>query len=343
LKRLLKDHYVRYYKYPKEWLAHFVVPNLHDPLKLSRAFKWAVLPKLRKFPTFIVIDPIVRCNLNCPLCSIPPKLLPNYGCELSLKDFKKTLDNIKSVTNHVFFSHAGEPFLNKQLLDMVELVNKYHMISSVGTNGTFLTARTIDRIFEIELDFLQISFDGFSKETYEKYRVKASFEKVLHNITELSKMKKSKKSKKPFISVTFLINAYNSHEIDDAAKYFKKMDIDFIPKGINLNLHRRKDKLNINDLAHWIDFENEHSMYRLDEKGHVIFKKPFKKVCDTCEKPVINCKGNILLCCHDIFNSVNLGKIYECEFEALWSSEHYTKLRKMASKRELPICKICGK
>lgn len=326
----------------RDWVVELGIPNIDNPKKLLRGIKWSFLCKYIEYPPFIVIDPIVKCNLDCPLCSIPPRLLPNYGSRLSLGDFKNILDNVKNVTNKILFCHAGEPFLNAKLLDMVKAVNDAHLISLIGTNGTLLNSKNIQKIFDSGLDYLQISFDGFSKESYEKYRVGADFNKALLGVTELAKKKKNQRRRKPFIEVTFLINAYNDHEVNAAKKYFTDLGIRFKPKGINLNTHRRKDGKSNHDLAHWVAFNHKYSLFKKDENGNIIHIEHFREKCETCQKPVINCDGEILLCCHDIFKTVKLGNIRDYEFKEFWMDKRYRNLREMGSQRKLPLCKECG-
>tara|TARA_Y100000031_G_scaffold154475_1_gene202289 strand:- start:1135 stop:2187 length:1053 start_codon:yes stop_codon:yes gene_type:complete len=341
--KLIKWVFNRFYRHPKQYISEFVIPNIGNPGKLIRGIKWKVLPQYKKFPPFIGLDPIVNCNIDCPMCSIPPKLLSNYKSRLTLNDFEKTLSCIKDSTNKVIFCHAGEPFLNKELFDMVKLVNEANIISWVGTNGTLLNSMNIERIIESDLDILQISFDGFSKESYEKYRVGADFNKVLAGVKVLAEQKKKLRRKKPLIEVFYLVNAYNYNEADEAGKYFSDLGVKFIPKGMNLNIHRRKDNKGNRDLEHWINPDVKYSMYARDEKGNLVFKEPLKKKCDTCQKPVINCSGEILLCCHDIFRTVKLGNINDFNFKEYWMSEKYMSIRKLASQRMLPVCKKCGK
>jgi len=338
-----KEKLKKHYRHVRQWVTEFGLPTMGNPRKLWRGIKWEFFPHYRQYPPFVILDPIVNCNLKCPLCSIPPKVLPHFGSKLTMETFETILSNIKGVTNKVFFCHAGEPFLNRSLFDMVARVNQENLYSLVGTNGTLLTEKNIARIFSSGLDYLQISFDGFSKDTYEKYRVGANFDRALQSIINLQKTKIRGNHKKPFISITFLVNAYNCQEVDAAVSFFSKLKLQFIPKGINLNLHRRKDDKVNDDLGHWIETQSKYSIYRRDDSGNLSYKSPFKPVCDTCEKPVINCKGDILLCCHDIFNSVKLGNIEDGDFKSLWLSREYRSFRALAAQRKLPLCKVCGK
>ena len=338
----IKKLYRKAYRDPRDWVQEYLLPNINSAKKMSRLFQWTVLPKYRKMPPFIIIDPIVKCNVDCPLCSIPPKTLPHYGSKLSFEDFQIIFEKIKDATNQIYFCHAGEPFLNKELLDMVKLVSDADMISMVGTNGTLFNEKNIEKIFTSGLDFLQISFDGFSKETYEKYRVGANFEKVMEGIRQLAEKKKVLKSRKPFIELTFLINAYNIHEINAADQYFSSLGIRFRTKQTNLNVHRRLDGKTKEELSKWIPFNTRYSMYEMKTDGTIVNKEPIRNKCATCLKPVVNCKGEILLCCHDIYKTIDLGNIKDVNFKQMWNSPQYTKLREQAAKRKLPLCKKCG-
>lgn len=343
MKKIAKKIFIKYLQGPLSWWREFGFPNITNFKKVIRGVQWAFGSGYTQYPPFVVIDPVVKCNLNCPLCSIPPQILPHEGTKLSKKDFGEILHKIKRVTNKVLFCHAGEPFLNLELFTMIEMVNDKQMMSMVGTNGTMLHRENREKIFESGLDSLQISFDGFSKQTYEKYRVGANFDRVLGMITALAKEKKKRKSWKPYITVTYLVNAYNAHEVEAAREYFEGLGVQFVAKGINLNLHRRDDDKETPDLSHWVETDSPYSIYRRNDRGEVEYKVPYKPICNTCEKPVINCKGDILLCCHDIFNTVKLGNIYELDFEQFWSSDEYQKIRELAAHRKLPLCKICGK
>ena len=339
----IRKIYHKYYINPRTWFIRFGLPNINDPKKLVRDVKWKLLPRYKKFPHFIIIDPIVKCNLDCPLCGIPPKILNDYGSKLSLEDFNKILNKVEGTTNHIVFCHAGEPFLNNEIYKMIKAVNDLHMVSSTVTNGTLLNKNNINEIIKSGLDFLQISFDGFSKVTYEKYRVGADFDKVFAGVKELIKTKKKGRWRKPHIEITYLIHAYNQHEFDKTRDYFKKLRIPVKPLSVNLNIHRRNDNKTLKDLEHWVPFGNEYFLYKKGDKGTIIRKTPGRIKCDTCMKPVIRCDGTILLCCHDIFESIKLGNIYDCNFKEFWMSERYRKIREKASVREFEVCKVCGK
>src|SRR3989339_2228242 len=97
---------VKYLQAWKEWGLRNAGPNLANPRKLWRTFLWDSPIRNRNLAPFVVIDPIVRCNLQCPLCSVNPRFLERHGQKLAMEDFRRILDKVRTVTNMLAFCHA---------------------------------------------------------------------------------------------------------------------------------------------------------------------------------------------------------------------------------------------
>ena len=59
---------------------------------------------------------------------------------------------------HIYF-FGGEPFMCKDLLDLVRFAAAYGVVTGVNTNGNFLSGRGND-IIASALDYLIVSLDG---------------------------------------------------------------------------------------------------------------------------------------------------------------------------------------
>ena len=123
------------------------------------------------------------CNLKCIMCVLG-KPVKKKEQEISkkiyeyLKDLK--LDTIVTGT-------CGEPFVDKNtILDLAK--NNKSKTIYITTNGTLLNKNDIEELAKCNVK-LSVSIDGITKETYEKIRVGANFEKVLQNIIMLNKFK----------------------------------------------------------------------------------------------------------------------------------------------------------
>lgn len=291
-------------------------------------------------PGHIAVDIVSCCNLRCPLCSVPPFLTKRESSFMSMERFRRIMSNV-NVGTDICLVYAGEPFLNPHFFQMVQETSNRFYVSTI-TNGTLLNRNNIAKLVEGGLDFLQISFDGFSRDSFERYRVGASFDAVRRGILDLLKERRVRGNGLPFITITFLVNAYNENELEECREYFLKRGADrFFSKGINLNVHRRLDGRKEEDLKDWLPRKRDFSLY--EERGGTTAFKDREGLCTTCLNPIIRCDGEVLICCHDIFNSVKIGNIMERDLKSLWFSAHYTKMRSLAKRRRLAVCRRCGK
>ena len=84
------------------------------------------------------------------------------------------------------FNWRGEPLLNPKIYDYIKYAKEKGILETIiNTNATNLTEK-IEKLIKSGLDLIIYSFDGGSKETYEKMRPgrfkQNSFEKVYGNI-----------------------------------------------------------------------------------------------------------------------------------------------------------------
>jgi MoaA/NifB/PqqE/SkfB family radical SAM enzyme len=316
---------------------NFRIGRYHKVQRLLKG-KWMQLYQDR--PKGIGIDIVSVCNLRCPLCSVPPFLTRKDGNFMPLDLYRKICENIGAFANNITLVYAGEPFLHPQLGELInDICDDYYV--EIISNGTLLGTRNNDLVID-KIDSLQISFDGFSKLSFEKYRVGADFEKVKQNILNLLKERKRGKSGLPVITVTFLINAYNEGEVTQCRSFWLSQGVDkFHVKYINLNAHRRLDGKTEEDLAHWLPSDKTLSLYDCDGVG--IKVKERWTPCTSFLNPIVRCDGEILICCHDIFNTVKVGNLLQERLDVIWNKPQYKKIRNMARKRGLPVCQKCGK
>lgn len=308
--------------------------------KVLKYLRERILAVFFERPRMIAIDVVSCCNLRCPLCSVPPFLTKKAGNFMPFEEFRRITDHI-NIGADLCLVYAGEPFLNPDFFKMVEHLSESYYVSSV-TNGTLLSQKNISAVLACGLDALQISFDGFSKESYERYRVGADFERVRERILDLIRTRREEKNGLPHITITYLVNAFNENELNACRRFFMEQGVDrFFSKAINLNVHRRLDGKKEEDLKEWLPSRREISLYEEREEG-VVFRSR-EGVCITCVNPIIRCDGEVLICCHDVFNTVKVGSVFESDFRSLWFSENYRKMRRLAKHRRLPICQRCGK
>ncbi len=169
-----------------------------------------------------------KCNLGCQGCSYGKDFMP-LEC-LTLKQVKEVLDNMKEMgLEHVWF-YGGEPIMinNSDLIEMVSYATKLNLISTLGTNGTMLTPKVMDRLYEAGLGRIAIGLYG-TDETYTNYvQRENAFSALDNNLVYIRKTY-------PKISISLgwlLMKPTCSKEaIEDVTAFVKKHKIRF---SINL-------------------------------------------------------------------------------------------------------------
>ncbi|GAI85757.1 unnamed protein product, partial [marine sediment metagenome] len=174
-------------------------------------------------PVRLWVEITSRCNLKCRLCvnkDIPPSLKGDMDFDLYKKIINEAAGNVYDIN----LFHRGEPLLHPKLIPIISYAKSRGIKTRIHTNATLLNPELSKKIILSGLDLISFSFDGYTKETYEKNRIGASYEKSLNNIIDFLRIKKELKSKKPFtiIQVMEFDDKLSSKEIMEQKKKFLK-------------------------------------------------------------------------------------------------------------------------
>ena len=123
-------------------------------------------------PVSIFIEPISRCNYQCPLCAIGAHQLKRDLGSLSLENFRSILDNVGPQVRTLALWNQGEPTINDKLPEMIRNAHDRGIYTMTSTNGNLLLRRNlINRLLDSGLDELIFSIDGLTQESYQIYRI----------------------------------------------------------------------------------------------------------------------------------------------------------------------------
>lgn len=185
--------------------------------KFSHLFDWI---RSRKKPIeqdwelqSLAIDTTSICNLKCVTCSLED-WYPQKGV-MSLDTFKalrRDLPKLKSIA----LANSAEPLLNKNLFEMVRMakeVSNCRLPVSFTTNGMLLNDKAVQSVLDLDLDAIEFSLDGATKETFERIRIGANYDLIIKNIKTLVKRKQELNREKPHISIRFVLYQDNVHEL----------------------------------------------------------------------------------------------------------------------------------
>ena len=298
------------------------------------------LPKqaILGYPKTITIEPINTCNLKCEFCSSPPDLIEREKRIITLKEFEEIIDKIKNYVYFVWLFLAGEPFLNRNLEEMIACAHKNNLHVTTSTNAMLFSQERIKKLLASKLDKLIISFDGTSKKTFESMRVGANFERIIQNINSLLSEKKKLQMQKPEIELQFLVSQINEHEINEFKKLAENWKVSYCLKTIGIPT--------------WIYNNNKCQVLAkkfLPKQGKKRYNQSFNELslkrlkdCVNAKRTVILADGTVCICCYDIKGQYKMGNIFKQDFLDIWRNEKYVKMRQLMKKRKLKLCQICG-
>jgi MoaA/NifB/PqqE/SkfB family radical SAM enzyme len=129
------------------------------------------------------------CNLTCRHCFISCSPHNDTFGFLSLDAVRQALEESVRLGVKEYYFTGGEPFLNRDLVPMLELTLR-HGPATVLTNGTVFKDEWLDRLRLAEdaspysLEF-RVSLDGFTAEDNDPVRGQGTFERALRGVRQL--------------------------------------------------------------------------------------------------------------------------------------------------------------
>lgn len=294
-------------------------------------------PTIKGSPLSVSIEPTTSCNLRCPECPSGLRAFTRPIGMLKPETFETVIQQLKDRLVYMLFYFQGEPYLNRQFLDLVHIASKYNIYTATSTNAHYLNDETAKKTVESGLDRLIISIDGTSQDTYQQYRIGGKLEKVLEGTRNIIKWKEKLQSKTPHVIFQYLVVKPNEHEIPEVYKLAKEYGVD----EVKLKTAQLYDYKNGSDL---MPDNPKYSRYKKMENGLYRIKN---KLLNQCWKMwhscVITWDGRIVPCCFDKDASHQMGNLTNTPFANIWNSTSYKNFRSslLTSRSTIDICTNC--
>ncbi len=295
-------------------------------------------PVIMGYPFMMMLEPTNICNLRCPLCITGSKLMTREDGIMEIANFKKLMDETGDYLVHLTLWSQGEPFVNRDFMEMVKYAGDKGIKTMTSTNGHFL-ADNADNIVGSGLDTLIVAMDGASQETYEKYRVNGNFEKVYRGILAVSEAKKKLHSRTPEIELQFIVMKHNEHEIERIRQLAQEC-------GVQVLSFKTAQVYTKEQAKEFLPESEKYRRYEFTENGSIRTKTKELNFCRwvlLC--PVINWDGTVSPCCFDKNAEYGLGNVFDDGgMKKIWKSEAYAKFRRQIfiQRKEIPICHNCS-
>ena len=312
-------------------------------------------------PEQVVIDPTNKCNLQCVSCWLYSPLLKDnkpsdewLRKELSKDALFKLMDDLAFLgTKKVRFTGGGEPFMHRDLLEVIEYARKKQLLVALTTNFGLISRKDINRLINMGLEELCVSIWASNPETYKAVHpntASAYFEKVKENLLYLKEIEKQNKPQVTFANVLMNSNYQDFQGMYEFGLqygadsiYFTLVDVFFgqtdklimneqerkevLKKALEIKERGRKDKIQLEFF--------DGLLRRLSKTGTDFMKGRYDKFAvDKIPCYVgwiftrILADGNVAPCCRGVKKI--MGNINEAPFKKIWFSSQYNEFRAKA-------------
>jgi radical SAM protein with 4Fe4S-binding SPASM domain len=287
-------------------------------------------------PLSYSIEPTNHCNLKCPECPSGTGSLTRPLGLLESADFKKIVDEIKRTGFYIQMFFQGEPFINKQLPEMIKYAQTNKIYVSISTNGHFINEKNVDEVLKYAPDKLIYSVDGLDEESYRNYRIGGTFVQVDKGLRSLIRRKKELGFKKPLVEFQFIVMKQNEHLIEDVKEYAKETGVDKVVfKTMQVSSYDNAKK--------FLPKNEKYSRYII-ENGSFKIKRELKNHCFALWRTaVITWDGKVVPCCFDKDAFYQLGTLNGKAFKSIWKSNSYNVFRSkvLSSRKSIDMCTNC--
>lgn len=311
-------------------------------------------------PQQVVVDPTNKCNLRCVSCWLYSPLLnkDKPSCdwlekELSKDVLFKLIEDLAFLgTKMIRFTGGGEPFMHKNLMEIVEFAHKKQLSTAITTNLGLVSKKEIKELIDLDLEELCISIWASNSQTYSQVHPGTSsayFEKLIENLVYLKEIRNNK----PRLTFANVIMNNNFQDFQGMyeigrryradALYFTLADVflsqtdvfllsveekaELLRKALEIEQRSKKDNI---CLEFFEGFLRRLSAPQDDFKKGEYDKSSINKI--PCYAgwmfTRILADGSIAPCCRGVKKI--MGNINEKSFKDIWYSPLYDKFRAKA-------------
>ncbi|MFH1100705.1 MAG: radical SAM protein [Methanobacteriota archaeon] len=200
-------------------------------------------------PSYILWDCTRRCNLHCEHCGATKE---TYRSELSYEEIIKVVSDIAEMKIRMFSVTGGEPFMRKDLLNILGFAHSQGLKTGIATNGFFIDKPIAQKIKDAGIDSIQISIDGLER-THNTIRGNPqSFQRAIHAIRLL------REAGIPLLSVATTLTQTNYCELETLWKLLINLQVPTWRISVVMPIGRAETQerflLNATQINHMFDF-----------------------------------------------------------------------------------------
>lgn len=178
---------------------------------------------MKYFPETVRIDVTGSCNLKCKHCQAN-MFLNRKEDELSTEQWKNIIEQLAKAGCITISILGGEPFLRKDIFELLTYMSSLGIRTTVTTNGTLLNEKKIDSLIYDTNTSVVFSLDGHNDITHDLIRGRGSFLKTINNIKIFSA--KLNNANRHLLGISYVIHNNNINYHSEIFKLCTDLHVD---------------------------------------------------------------------------------------------------------------------
>lgn len=327
-----------------------------DFLYKSKVFAGMLLKKAFVGPYMVAIQGNFSCNYRCVFCEWFSPVLKQVNqkvCSspvyMDMDVYCRLVKELSALGTKTILLGDLEPFMDHKLISKIEFAKQHNLGVIIITNGSFLTEKNIEQLVNLELDYLNVSLNAGTPQTYPQIHVtetEETFERIVSMVSLVEKLKKEKGTSFPRTRLSMVVCNRNYQDVVKFVELCHKTGVK------NAHIKRliapsRKEILDELALTPTQQTETEQYLAKALEVGqkHGINVDIECKIEQSQQKTeeknedlpcyygwlfsIIDEKGDVYACCFQNYNpSFSFGNINQNSFTNIWFSKKYQNFRK---------------
>jgi radical SAM protein with 4Fe4S-binding SPASM domain len=271
-----------------------------------------------------------KCNADCIMCPNAIMQRPIEKMEMDL--FKRIADEFTAENLPLIkfvFAGIGEPTLDPMLADKIRyLKEKMPQIPvQLTTNAALLNERRSKELIEAGLDRLIISFNGTTKESYEKVMGQMNFDKNIQNVLKFLSLRKNLK---PHVTISCVRLDANAADFSTLQEFWKS-------KGVEVDSYKTPVPFNRGGDQMQSRYQSKWSLPKPSSQRQML---PCRMM---GENILIHPNGKVVLCFVDYEEQIVMGELGENSLrEILSTKKKLFEMQKAGDFSKMPLCNTCS-
>lgn len=280
------------------------------------------------------------CNQKCPVCETGAGTLKRKKGHLSFDNYKVIIDKIAPFINTVLLYYMGEPFLNKDIYEIIAYTKAKRIFVKICTNGVELDPV---KVLDSGLDEIQFQIGGIRQETHELYRKGSDLSGILGNLGKLTAEKKKRRLSGENVATKIylglIVMKHNEREIEGFLQLASSLGVD----GVRTEAPCVRD---MEQADAFLPRDKRYWLYDIDSFYRGVLKhKDYKP--NHCRwiyySITVTWEGDVIPCCRDVNALYPMGNLLRGDMCDIWNGKKFKDFRKviLTDPKPLPMCLLC--